>query len=582
MHSDKNWDLYRKWQFYPTSQSLADKAWEKFKNRNFTKILDPSAGDGALLNPHWKGHRYALRDVDVVEIDMDKHPLLREKGANVVGLDFLTFEGGSYYSHIIMNPPFNQGANHVLHAWEILFDGEIVAILNKETISNPYTKERRMLVDLIEKHGEVEFMTEAFMSEDTLRKTNVEIALVYMRKQSLFMEDLAGDIMEDLRTEKEQDHGLGYEQENQLALKNSTIENLVIAFKAATIANRQQVFAMARAAYYRNILGSTMERMHSNFSTEETTIKWVTQTINEMYLDLKNRAWANVLRSSDVLSKLSSSAQKTVEKEFENIKKLEFSKANIYGFLLGILEKQGDIQNEMILNCFESITRYHSQNTVYYLGWLSNNKHRTAGMRIKMSRIVLPYFRIGFSGQLEWEAMQKLRDYDKTFELLNGQVIGPVEQGKPLVEGGLEDVFQNHITELRSGERISSKYFDVRYYPGRATMHLFPTDKKLIERFNIRVGRLKAWLPEFGSGNDEFMAHYEDAEKFDKEIQTELKNRKDQWRFGNVTYYLDSKDEHDRKRANDYITGAVSVVLERRGYNIQNMLTENKPLQLTA
>lgn len=46
MHSDKNWDLYRKWQFYPTSQSLADKAWEKFKNRNFTKILGVVSENG--------------------------------------------------------------------------------------------------------------------------------------------------------------------------------------------------------------------------------------------------------------------------------------------------------------------------------------------------------------------------------------------------------------------------------------------------------------------------------------------------------------------------------------------------------
>ncbi len=484
--------------------------------------------------------------------------------------------------HIIMNPPFSQGAQHVLKAWECLFDGEIVAIINKETITNPFSKERQQLLKLIETHGEVEFMTEAFMSEDTLRKTEVEIALVYLRKQSTFMENLAGDIMENLKAETEKEHADGYQNETQVALTNSTIKNLVIAFKAATLANREQVFAMARAAYYRNMIGSTMEQMHSNFSTEETTMKWVTATINEMYLDLKNRAWANVLRSADVLTKLSSTAQKTVEREFEHIKKLEFSEANIYGFLLGIVEKQGDIQDEMIMSCFESISRFHEQNAVYYLGWKSNTKHRMAGMRIKMSRIVLPYYRALFSSGLEWDAVQRLRDYDKTFELLSGNVVTTSQPDRPLVEGGLEAAFKDHFDELRAGERISSKFFDIRWYPGRATLHLFPTDKKLIERLNYRAGQLKRWLPEHGSGNEEFMAHYADAEKFDKEFRIELDKIKHEWRYGNVAYFLDSKDDDDRESANFHIIKALTPVLERRGYNIDNMLAEEKPLQLTA
>jgi len=55
----------------------------------------------------------------------------------VVGHDFLEFKMGAIYSHIIMNPPFSQGAAHVLHAWHILYDGEIVALLNAETVRNP-------------------------------------------------------------------------------------------------------------------------------------------------------------------------------------------------------------------------------------------------------------------------------------------------------------------------------------------------------------------------------------------------------------------------------------------------------------
>lgn len=73
-----------------------------------------------------------------------------------------------------MNPPFNQGCKHVLHAWDILFDGEIVAILNAETVKNPFSAERRLLAQLIEDHGSVEYIKDAFMDPDTQRKTRLK------------------------------------------------------------------------------------------------------------------------------------------------------------------------------------------------------------------------------------------------------------------------------------------------------------------------------------------------------------------------------------------------------------------------
>jgi hypothetical protein len=49
-----------------------------------------------------------------------KPPILRDKGLTVVGLDFFAFEGGEVYSHVVMNPPFAQGARAVLKAWDVL------------------------------------------------------------------------------------------------------------------------------------------------------------------------------------------------------------------------------------------------------------------------------------------------------------------------------------------------------------------------------------------------------------------------------------------------------------------------------
>lgn len=130
-------------QFYPTPQPLVDRAWGKFKNRDFVRVLEPSAGEGHLAKgrPHhddsgWYNRKPA---VDCIELDVTKHAHLRESGFDVIGIDFMEFDGaGAIYSHVIMNPPFLYGAQHVLKGvvcgrgrnptlrlWPAIFSGEI-------------------------------------------------------------------------------------------------------------------------------------------------------------------------------------------------------------------------------------------------------------------------------------------------------------------------------------------------------------------------------------------------------------------------------------------------------------------------
>jgi len=91
-----------------------------------------------------------------------QHATLNAHGLRVVGMDFLQMKDASQYSAIIMNPPFSAGAQHVLKAWEVLWDGEIAAIINAETVRNHCDRYRQRLVTLIEECGRVEFVQEAF------------------------------------------------------------------------------------------------------------------------------------------------------------------------------------------------------------------------------------------------------------------------------------------------------------------------------------------------------------------------------------------------------------------------------------
>lgn len=551
-------------QAYYSPRSLAKKAWAKFKNKNVVRLLEPSTGEGHLLAPYLnnRSHWEKSAPVDCVEIDITKHPLLRDKGLNVVGVDFMEFVGASIYSHIILNPPFVDGVKHVLKAWEILFDGEMVAIINAESLRNPFSAERKMLAGLIEAHGSVEFLQDEFMAEDTERKTPVKIALVHLEKDSGFeMNFLAG-----LEVDSMTASGLsaGFQEFNDIAIHQGMIENSVTAFNAAVKAAREEVFAAARTRYYTSLLGETMEFLQAHESnagrgTDKTNLDLVRKQMQDHYDDLKNRAWTQVLRSTQITSRLSSGAQKKLEAEFEDLKKLEFTVSNIYGFILGLISKQSEINIDMACEVFDSITRYHSDNRVYYKGWKSNDKHRTAAYKVKLTRFVLPgHGNGGWRHGPSWDTSRFLADFDKVFAMLDG---------KKAAACSLESAFTEHYNALRQGERISTSYFDIRFYPGVGTIHFFPTDKKLIGRFNRLVGRHRQWLPQEGEVvSDAFWLQYDKAEKFSSEVQAEIVKQDRGRRFWNgIERGINSNEDVVRDEAIGALSTAIDAVLIKHG-----------------
>lgn len=174
-------------QFYPTPDHLIDRMVEPFVGsrwRAFTKsrILEPSAGKGDICDRLVNQYGVACKSISCIEIDPELRMVLSGKGYRVLDSDFLEYGEDYWFDLIVMNPPFAAGVDHLLHAWEIMRDGDIVCILNAETIHNPHTEKRRLLSRIIDEHGRCEFVENAFA--DAERKTGVEIAIVWLTKQA--------------------------------------------------------------------------------------------------------------------------------------------------------------------------------------------------------------------------------------------------------------------------------------------------------------------------------------------------------------------------------------------------------------
>lgn len=575
-------------QYYPTPDSLARKAWSMFQDTDYIRVLEPSAGSGSLVLPMlekekgFRGNyrnRHNLGSLDVIEIDAKQHPLLRELGCKVVGHDFLEFQGGSVYSHIIMNPPFLYGAQHLLHAWDILYEGEIVCILNAETVRNCFSKERQLLSRIIEKHGRVEFISQAFVGDEVERETDVAIALVHLKKVP-DSDAIVGDLLGQLRVDRSHaEDDLTFDYRQQVMLPQGYIEDLVLRFDAAVLAAQESAMAQAKAAHYSRLLGLSLAERNNAQATERlnespnNTPKRVRAAFVTQYEDLKDRAWAGVLRSTEVLKRLSSAAQKRMEKEFEFIKSLEFTTANVYGFICGLVESANEIQEGMVLDVFDVICRYHEDNTVFYMGWKSNTKHRTAGMRLKTTRFVLPgHGTDSWNKSISFESQRILADFDKVFAMLDGKS----EENTY----GLVSLFKDKFDALRDGSRECSDYFEVRYYPKRGTIHFFPKSKELMDRLNRVVGKKRQWLPpNIDEMNGDFVKQYEEAEKFDKELRAEFTQKVTSMKkgYGNTVNYMfnaliahekgkpSSYDEESYRDASAVLTDTLEVILEKKG-----------------
>lgn len=515
-------------QFYPTGRSLAAKAYDKFKNKDVVRMLEPSAGRGDLLEPALSRNSHSLRNasIDCIEMDFDNQAVLREKGLRVVGHDFLSFHGAAMYSHILMNPPFNMGAQHVLHGWRLMHGGEIVAILNAETIRNPYTAERKSLASIIEKHGSVEFVKDSFMDPDTKRKTEVEVALVHLEKRS----SLDLNVIEGLRVDgKEFDDDI--DQGTELAVGRQAVKNMVINFDLAVEASRLFLVAKHRAAAYASRLNLSMAPKNEEELASVNTAIFGGQghsrvigvsasfyrEMNEAYDDLRKGAWRVVLNSSDVLSKLSTNARKSIEAQFEDISNLEFTLSNIYGFIQGLSYKQAEIQDDMVCEVFDLISRYHDENSVFFQGWKSNSRHRQFSYRIMTTRFILPssdraHYGYSFSSKLSYQDVIWADDIDKVFAMLDSKQLGDIKS--------IAKTFNENYEALAAGERVSSEYFDMRFYKGRGSFHFFPRNKELIERLNRVVGRKRNWLPDQDHmASEEFWEQYEKSEKIAKRMQ---------------------------------------------------------------
>lgn len=131
-------NIKTKLQAFYTPAPLADRVAAAAKLKHGYRVLEPSAGAGALVTAAMK---IAAVDVDAYDVDPGVQDRLSAIGVGQAALtggslsvriqDFLLAEPNPIYDAVLMNPPFQGGQDmqHVTHAWRFLMSGGVLVAI---------------------------------------------------------------------------------------------------------------------------------------------------------------------------------------------------------------------------------------------------------------------------------------------------------------------------------------------------------------------------------------------------------------------------------------------------------------------
>lgn len=532
-------------EFYPTPKNLLARMLKRFEmnadvldrlqdrgnHHKFScfsnkAILDPSAGKGDILDYITENSHYVDKpdNFSAIEKNIDLQSVLREKEYPVIASDFLDYNDDVYFDYIIMNPPFSNGDEHLLHAIKIAKNTEIVCVLNAQTIKNPGTKRRKLLLEQINNFGEVEFVQDAF--KDAERQTGVEVAIVYLNIQK-------EDERFNFDFEDFEDSGVNtdFDIANNEVAREDLIGNLNLRYEEVRKSYAEFLKAEAKYKHYKKIFLEG-ESFHSegDWQLEKGTPQ---QKYTFLSGKLKGFMWRKVIKQLDVEKYMSSKVLSNFNAFINQQTKMAFTKENVGSFFQTIMGNRKMIWDKAVVDVFDMLTDFYKDNRNHVEGWRTNDKFKinrkiilpnwckwnTAYMNQQDIKDYGAYFEVDYRDRTKYE------DIDKVMAYLSGESLK--EQHK--INFALEQHF-SQLGKVRTGEKIDnvcdSKYFDIKFFR-KGTVHLTFKDKKLWNEFNMTACASKNWLP------DDEKTKWEEAKKERREKRKQDQKPEQQLLFAN-------------------------------------------------
>ena len=548
-------------EFYPTPTELVQKMLECVDFKKVKTILEPSAGKGDILQvlarKECSTSPYSDRfDVDCIEIDINLRQILKynfseekkrsvcekinelspkrtwdceineyitekisevqkmelekykeeklhffESDIHIVGDDFLSFHTYKRYDLIIMNPPFSCGEKHLLKAIEMQKNGgQIVCLLNAQTLLNPFTNERKMLVKKLEElNATIEYISGAFSNAE--RRTDVDVALVYIcciADESYCYSDIL-DSMKKANKYEEKEYEAAELTINDYILSTVQRYNLDVSMGVKLIEEYKALEPYLKGSF------DEQNRYSKSLLTLETPEN--DTNVNSYIKSVRMKYWNALLRNKSIMSKFTTELREHYINLVSDLSDYDVSEFNIKTLIAEMNSKIYEGIEKSIVRLFDKFTEEHSyypecKKTIHYFdGWVTNKAHKIG------KKVIVPFYcynsnSYGGGRYNTFEIANMLKDVEKVFDYF----------------GGSNEIFSNvtSILELNlnggNTRKIEFKYFYVSVFK-KGTVHIEFKDQKLVDRFNIYVCKHKNWLPPaYGK------IHYADMNTLEREV----------------------------------------------------------------
>lgn len=469
--------------FYPTPHDLAARMVAAADLPNATRILEPSAGNGALAEAI-KPYLNQSRMLSCIEIDPELQATLAGKGFRVIHDDFLSYETHERFDRIIANFPFSNGVHHLLKALRLLegAGGRLVCLVNAETIRNPHAMARQAAVRrLDELEAEIEYIEDAFVNAD--RPTDVEVALITVDVPRTIKESV---ILDGLH--RAQGREITQEWSGKI-VESDPSSAMVARFNLEADAGIRLIHEWQALTPY------MLDRVGSEYSNPIINLEIGDGRHGDLgngYLrSLRRKYWSALIHNDRFRSMFTTGMLKDLDSRLDDLEQRDFTAFNIRWLERELRSSIVRGVEDSILEIFDTLSSRWAHydgctnNVHYYNGWKTNKAHKIN------NKVILPIN--GFNSwswgerklqQLGWAA-DTMRDIVQVFRYLAGDPIDASE----LVRRQFD--LANSVQNFSS---IDLQYFTVTFYK-KGTVHIRFKDQDLLDKLNIFGSQRRGWLP---------------------------------------------------------------------------------------
>ena len=436
-------------------------------------ILEPSAGTGNIVG--WLQQNGAGR-VIACEIDSRLRQVLGDK-CEIIGTDFLqvSSEQVSHIDMIVMNPPFSNADEHILHAWEIAPAGcTIVALCNTDTIDYyRYDRKKAMLKQTVEENGNHEKLGRVFSKSE--RNTDVCVSLVKLYKPGSGEDEFAGFFTE----------------EDDYEERNPGVEGLMPYNAVRDIVNRYvmavQMFDSAmNAANEINAITKDNDCFSIRFGAFNKT----GQVTREQYKnELQKASWRWIFKKLDMQRFVTKSVREKINQLVESQQAVPFTMKNVYRLLDMIVQTHGQRMQSTLEEAFDAICSFSAENSTAGETWKTNSNYMVN------RKFILPYITDYMSyGYVTSPHYVKIRCCARGEDQMNDIHLALCHLTGTTPPNEYKDMFSYKINDMNLpwGEWGEWGFFRIKGFK-KGTMHFEFKDEEVWAKFNQAVASARGW-----------------------------------------------------------------------------------------